>query len=226
LISPSSIAGSGESLYWKYESFLKKLDSELYTTVGAAGELFSIRRSLYERLPEDTIIEDFVQSLRLCSKGYIVKYEPEAYALELPSGSVKDEMKRKIRISAGAFQAMGRLKTLFNPFRYPVVFFQFVSHRILRWTLCPIALLLLLLSNPVLVAMGSHIIYYIVLLFQLIFYALALAGWRHANRNSSRKIFNVPFYFLFMNMAVFIGFNRFMNKRQTAIWEKASRINM
>jgi hypothetical protein len=54
----------------------------------------------------------------------------------------------------------------------------------------------------------------------------ALTGWRFAKRNKTNRIFNIPFYFLFMNVAVFIGFNRFVNKTQTAVWEKAGRISM
>ncbi len=114
-VSSSNNAVSGEGIYWKYESFLKKLDSELYTTVGAAGELFSIRTSLYTPLPENTIIEDFVQSLLLCMKGYKVKYEPLAFSQEKASLTITDEMERKIRISAGAFRAMGLLKSCSIP---------------------------------------------------------------------------------------------------------------
>jgi poly-beta-1,6-N-acetyl-D-glucosamine synthase len=66
-------------MYWKYESLLKKLDSDLNTVVGAAGELFSLKSSLYTKLPENIIIEDFVQSLLICGKGYAVRYEPRAY---------------------------------------------------------------------------------------------------------------------------------------------------
>ena len=58
----NTAAATGEGLYWKYESFLKKLDSDLYSTMGAAGELFSVRKELFEAAPEGTIIEDFVQS--------------------------------------------------------------------------------------------------------------------------------------------------------------------
>ncbi|HSZ86392.1 MAG TPA: glycosyltransferase, partial [Puia sp.] len=59
-------AGAGEGIYWKYESLLKKLDSEFYTVVGAAGELFSVKTSLFHEAAPDTIIEDFVQSLKIC----------------------------------------------------------------------------------------------------------------------------------------------------------------
>jgi cellulose synthase/poly-beta-1,6-N-acetylglucosamine synthase-like glycosyltransferase len=143
-------AAAGEGIYWKYESFLKKLDAQLYSVVGAAGELFSVRTHLFEKAAEDTIIEDFVQSLKVCMKGYVVRYEPKAFAMESASLSMRDEQKRKVRICAGAFQAMGILKDLFNVFKYPVLSFQFISHRILRWTLCPICLFTLLEPESIL----------------------------------------------------------------------------
>ncbi len=142
---------AGEGIYWKYESFLKRLDSEFYSVVGAAGELFSIRTSLFHEVPPDTIIEDFVQSLQLCKDGWLVRYEPNAYATESASSSMQEEQKRKVRIAAGAFQAMIILRDLFNVFRYPILSFQFISHRILRWTLCPLCLVTGLITNFLLV---------------------------------------------------------------------------
>jgi cellulose synthase/poly-beta-1,6-N-acetylglucosamine synthase-like glycosyltransferase len=216
-------AAAGEGLYWKYESFLKKLDSDLYTTVGAAGELFSVRKSLFEQAPEGTIIEDFVQSLKLVINGYVVRYEPNAYAAEAPSASIKDEMKRKVRICAGAFQAMILLKELFNVFRFPVASFQFVSHRILRWTACPVALILLLISNILIVAMGGGVFYQVVLVLQALFYIMGITGWIYASRDIKLKAVYIPFYFLFMNLSVFMGFSRFLRNKQTVLWEKAAR---
>jgi biofilm PGA synthesis N-glycosyltransferase PgaC len=217
-------AAAGEGLYWKYESALKKLDSELYSTMGAAGELFSVRKELLDHVPEGTIIEDFVQSLKLCVKGYVVRYEPGAYAAEAPSASIKEEMKRKVRICAGAFQAMVLLKDLFNVFKYPVVSFQFISHRILRWTICPVALVLLLISNIILViSYSSNLFYQAVLAMQGLFYLLAIAGWVYASRDIKVKALYIPFYFLFMNISVFMGFNRFIRNKQTVLWERASR---
>lgn len=216
-------AAAGEGLYWKYEGFLKKLDSDLYTTVGAAGELFSVRRELFESAPEGTIIEDFVQSLKLCVNGYVVRYEPDAYAAEAPSASIKEEMKRKVRICAGAFQAMILLKDLFNVFKYPVVSFEFISHRILRWTLCPVALITLLISNILIVALAPSPFFTLVLVLQGAFYITGITGWIFASKNIRLKAVYIPFYFLFMNISVFIGFNRFIRNKQTVLWEKAAR---
>jgi biofilm PGA synthesis N-glycosyltransferase PgaC len=214
---------AGEGIYWKYESLLKRLDSEFYSVVGAAGELFSIRTSLFHVIPADTIIEDFVQSLQLCMEGWLVRYEPNAYAIESASSSMQEEQKRKVRIAAGAFQAMLILKGLFNIFRYPVLSFQFISHRILRWTLCPVCLITGLISNVVLVYNNAGRIYFVVLLGQIVFYAMALVGWIFARQNIKSKFFYIPYYFLFMNLSVFLGFYKFLGKKQTAVWEKADR---
>ncbi|MFI5152411.1 MAG: glycosyltransferase family 2 protein [Chitinophagales bacterium] len=213
----------GEGFYWKYESFLKKMDSALYSVVGAAGELFSVRTKLFEETQEDIIIEDFVQSLRICLKGFVVRYEPKAYAMENSSVTMKEEEKRKIRISAGAFQAMVILRDLFNFLKYPILSFQFISHRILRWTLCPLGLLIILLSNIILAVAGAGMIYKSTLILQILFYFLACLGWLLAANNRMGKLLYIPYYFLFMNISVYLGFFRFLQKKQTVLWEKASR---
>lgn len=219
-----SVPGANkEGLYWRYESWLKKLDAENGSVMGAAGELFAIRRSLYEPLPDNIVLDDFVQSLQVVIRGYRLAYEPRAFAMEKPSATVKEEMKRKIRIAAGAFQAMIRLKPLFNIIRYPGDAFRFISHRVLRWTVCPPALLLLLLSNISIFISCDSLFYAVSLLLQLLFYLAALLalifqklGWRSG-------IMGLPYYFLQMNVSVCIGFIRFITGGQSVLWEKADR---
>lgn len=213
----------GEGMYWKYESLLKKWDAELYSVMGAAGELIAIRTSLYEHQQEDTILDDFMISFRINMKGYTVMYEPAAYAMETSSASLQEEYKRKVRISAGGFQSMGRLLPLLNPFRYPKITWQYVSHRVLRWTLAPLSLLLALVSNVLLILLGGGTIYMITGLLQLLFYAAAFTGYLLARKQIKAKYFYIPFYFVFMNVAVYIGCIRFFRKRQSAVWERAQR---
>jgi poly-beta-1,6-N-acetyl-D-glucosamine synthase len=219
------VSGVGEGMYWKYESLLKKLDSDLNSVVGAAGELFSVKTSLFYEASEDTIIEDFVQSIKICMKGYVIRYEPKAFAVEHGSATMRDEQKRKIRIAAGAFQAMIILKGLFNVFRYPVLSFQFISHRILRWTLCPLCLPLCFTSNAWLAYAGTSGFYLVFFLAQVVFYAVAMAGWLLVNHDVKTRILYIPYYFLFMNLSVFIGFFRWFRKKQSSIWEKSARHN-
>jgi cellulose synthase/poly-beta-1,6-N-acetylglucosamine synthase-like glycosyltransferase len=223
------LAGSkvkGENLYWRYESGLKKLDADFHTVVGAAGELFSVRCSLYPEVPEQIILDDFYISLKVCEKKYLVKYEPDAFATEKPSFSMKDEKTRKIRISAGAFQAMTYFQELMNPFKYGKLSFQFLSRRVFRWVICPLALPLILICNIFLVAskINPLILYQIILFLQISFYLLAISGWLLEEKKAGkRKIFYVPYYFSFMNLSVWAGFFRYINGRQSAIWEKANR---
>ena len=221
--SNNTAAGVGEGIYWKYESFIKRLDSSYYSVVGAAGELFSIRTELFEEVNENVILDDFVISLRICKRGFRVIYEPAAFAIETPSFSIKDEQKRKIRISAGGFQAMYILKDLLNIIKYPKLSFQYISHRVLRWTLCPLFLPLIFISNLYLVVNNRGIVYNVLLITQLIFYAFAFIGWLFANKNIKLKIFYLPYYFLFMNLSLYLGFIRYIRNKQSVLWEKASR---
>ncbi|HLO46649.1 MAG TPA: glycosyltransferase family 2 protein [Leadbetterella sp.] len=210
----------GEGLYWKYESYLKKLDAELYSAVGAAGELYAIRTHLFETLEKDTLLDDFVLSLRICSKGYITAYEPEARALETASLNIAEELKRKIRISAGGIQSVLRLKTLLNPFKHGWLTFQYLSHRVLRWTLVPAFLILMPILNLFLL---DKTIFQLSLFLQLAFYLLAILGYIFEKKGKKIKVLYVPYYFSFMNYAAILGLKRFFSHQQAVTWEKAVR---
>lgn len=219
-------AGAGEGLYWKYESALKKWDAELYSVVGAAGELFSIRTELYQEVERDTLLDDFMISLQVAQKGYTIQYDPDAYAIETASANVREELKRKIRISAGGIQSIVRLRSLLNIFKYGTLSFQYISHRVLRWTLAPLSLLLML---PVgfslawdagIFALG---LYPILFWLQILFYLAALLGWYLENRSIRLKILFIPYYFFIMNLSVFLGFKRYLKGTQTVNWERAKR---
>ena len=216
-------AGAGEGLYWKYESFLKKLDYELYSVVGAAGELFSLRTELYEYPGPDVLLDDLIISLRICTKGYRFAYEPEAYAMETASASLKEEKKRKVRISAGAFQSMKIMSGLLNIFKYGVLSFQYISHRVLRWTLCPLFLPLVLITNIILVIYRQGAFYDYLLAAQLLFYLLAFFGWLLSSTKTRVGFLYAPYYFLFINYSLYGGFVRYLKGRQSVLWEKASR---
>ena len=214
-------SAAGEGIYWKYESTLKRWDAELYSAVGAAGELFAIRTELFNEVEPDTLLDDFIISLRVAMKGYKIDYDPEAYAIETASANVKEELKRKIRIAAGGIQSVIRLYPLLNIFKYGILSFQYISHRVLRWTVTPVSLLLILLINVILAPYSN--LYLILLGLQLLFYVSALLGWFLENRKMKVKLLFVPYYFFIMNYAVFMGFGRYIKKSQSVNWERAKR---
>jgi biofilm PGA synthesis N-glycosyltransferase PgaC len=214
-------SAAGEGLYWKYESTLKKWDSELLTIVGAAGELISFRSDLVQDLETDTILDDFIQTMRICQQGYTVKYEPDSFAAETASDNVKEELKRKVRIAAGGWQAMSRLLPILFPLPRPILTFQYISHRVLRWSISALALPLIFILNLALFSLDP--IYVYIFYAQLAFYSFAILGWFLENRSVRVKALFVPYYFLMMNYAVFAGFFRWLKGSQKATWERAKR---
>lgn len=214
-------SSAGEGIYWKYESFLKKMDSALYSAVGAAGELVAFRTSLYHELPEDTILDDFMQSMLIAADGYKIVYELQAYAMETGSLSVKEELKRKVRISAGGWQSIQRLNNKITPRKNLLLYFQYISHRVLRWTVTPFMLVIVLALNFLL--WEEHTIYSVLLIAQVSFYLAASLGCFLENRKIRLKILFVPYYFCMMNYAVIAGLIKYNKGKQMSIWEKAKR---
>ena len=223
----SDSAVGSEGIYWKYESTLKKWDAELYSVVGAAGELFAVRTELFQEVEKDTLLDDFIVSLRIAMQGFTIQYDPEAYAIESASANVKEELKRKIRIAAGGIQSIIRLSPLLNPFKYGTLSFQYISHRVLRWTLAPVALPLIFLANLFLAyntGFDNFTNLYTLLFYgQILFYAAALLGWYFENREIKVKLLFIPYYFFVMNYAVFLGFKRYLKGQQSVNWERAKR---
>jgi cellulose synthase/poly-beta-1,6-N-acetylglucosamine synthase-like glycosyltransferase len=216
-------AAEGEGIYWRYESTLKRWDSELYSAMGAAGELFAIRMAHYQEAPSNALLDDFMMSMLIVRNGQRIAYTPKAYATEYGSADMQEESKRKRRIAAGGLQSVWWLRGMMNPLRQPVVAFQFVSHRVLRWTIAPFALLALLPLNIALVAMRAGTLYTVVLVLQAIFYAAALAGWLMAINHKRQKLLYIPYYFMFMNANVFRGIGYLRTHKNSGVWEKARR---
>ncbi|NVN94987.1 MAG: glycosyltransferase family 2 protein [Bacteroidetes bacterium] len=221
-------SGAGEGIYWKYESLLKRYDFRLYSVVGAAGELFAVRTELHQDVERDTILDDFIISLRIAMKGYKIGYDPDAYAIESASANVKEELKRKIRIAAGGIQSIVRLKALLNPFKYRTLTFQYISHRVLRWTLAPLSLILIFIMNAFFAfkqGFDNSNFYTLLFCLQLLFYFSALLGWFLQNREIKVKLLFIPYYFFIMNYAVVLGFFRYIKRSQSVNWERAKRAN-
>lgn len=217
-------SAAGEGFYWKYESALKKWDYELYSSIGAAGELFSIRTNLYQPIESDTIIDDHMIAMRIAEKGYVIAYEPKAYALETASENSAEELKRKIRIVAGGIQSIFRLKKAANPFNNPILTFQYISHKVLRWAVTPALMLIVFFLNIyIVIDQPELVLYKVVLLLQVLFYLASLMGFIMEKKKLKMKIFFIPYYFTLMNYAALAGTIRYFKGKQSAAWEKSQR---
>ena len=222
-----NVAAAGENLYWKLESRIKRMESELSSVVGAAGELFAIRRELFKPVEEDCLLDDFQISMKMVAVGFRCVYEPEAVALEKGSMNVWEELKRKSRITAGGLQAMVRMPVLLNPFRLGWLSWQYFSHKILRWTLAPWAILFAFVSNIYLVlvnpANSLELIYIAIMILQVLWYLFAFVGFKREGAGTGNKLFYIPYYFTAINYAAIRGLFRFLRGSQPVTWEKAER---
>ena len=219
-------ASSGEGAYWRYESWIKRNDAAAGSAIGAAGELFAMRRSLYQPISDNTLLDDFEISLRIALTGYKIGYSPLACAIERPSANIAEEMKRKVRIAAGSFQTMLRLGGLFNIFRHPMLTFQYVSHKVLRWVVVPLAMVLIIPLNIYLCAINNFSIsdiYTWMLAAQALFYAASFIGFALQNKKLNASWIYIPYYFFLANKAMWLGFWRFCRNTQSVNWERAQR---
>ncbi len=212
----AQLQAAGESAYWRYESALKRADSQVNTAIGALGEFFAIRRTLYRPLAEDSIIEDFVLSMQLVMEGWRVVYEPAAITWETASPTLRGEWRRRARMAAGGFQALGRLRGLLLP-RYGLVGFQYFSHKVLRW----LAPLFMLLALGTATALTRWPFYRLCWWGQVGFYALAGLGGLLEILGVRSKWLRLPFYFCFTNATALAGLIRYLTRRQTVLWTKA-----
>lgn len=209
------VQAQGESLYWRYESGIKRAESLVNTSIGAVGEFFAIRRELYHPLREDSIIEDFVLSMQLVMEGWRVIYEPEAVAWEEASPTLRAEWERRARNCAGGFQSIGRLRRLFS-LRHALVAFQFLSHKILRW-LAPFLMALAWCSA---LALSSFAVYRWLFWVQTAFFTLAFLGGLLAVKGWQWRPLWLLFYFCFANATALGGLWRYVMGRQNVTWKK------
>jgi cellulose synthase/poly-beta-1,6-N-acetylglucosamine synthase-like glycosyltransferase len=220
-----TVSSKGEGAYWKYESLLKKLDFEFYSAVGAAGELFAVRTELFATMEEDTLLDDFMLSMRIAQKGYRIAYTADAYAVEYGSLNMEEEGKRKRRIAAGGWQSIRRLLPLLNGFKFGKLSFQYISHRVLRWSVTPFALFALF---PLAAILGYRCsspfnVFSVIFVLQCVFYLCAVLGYAMRNDPNSSKLFYIPYYFLFMNINVMRGIYYLFSRRYIGGWEKSQR---
>ena len=216
---------SGEGFYWRFESFIKTNESIVASTMGAVGELFALRTELFNPIPDNSIIDDFVISLTIALNGYHIKYAPDAVASETASLTIKDEMTRKVRIASGGFQTMVNMPQLFNIFRNGMLSFQFISHKALRWTLVPFAFPALFIVNGIIAitSMDPHDFFTVFFYLQAFAYLLVLIGLVVKNIHTRLKFLFFPYYLMIMNLSQILGLVKFLRGNHSVIWDKVKR---
>ncbi|MBK7175920.1 MAG: glycosyltransferase family 2 protein [Chloroflexi bacterium] len=217
---PGGVSQSS-GLYWRYESAIKKWESQTGSTVAVVGEMFALRRTLFAPIPPEVINDDAYLATLVLRQGLSVLYEPEAVCWETASESTADELTRRRRISAGRYQLL--FAPRWWPWRYPAALFQLVSHKFLRLLLPFFMILALVANTAVLLRRPKNFLMGLVFLGQLAVYMLAGLGWLAEKRQKKAKIPAAAYYIVSGNFSSLQGLWRLLSGKQSVLWEKARR---
>ena len=208
-----------EGAYWKLESLLKLYESRRGCVMGANGGIYAVRKHLFAPLPAGTVVDDFVAALRVLEAGSEVRYEPEAVAHEEAAPDHAGEYRRRVRIAAGCFRALSEHQDLLS-LRHGFTAFALWSHKVLRWFV-PHAMVVALLTNLWLA--GGSRFYAVLLLGQVVAYALAAMGLLGMTPRRVRSVADAAAHFVEMNAALLVGFVKYSRGTQGQTWTRTDR---
>jgi cellulose synthase/poly-beta-1,6-N-acetylglucosamine synthase-like glycosyltransferase len=220
----------GINLYWNYEKFIRRAESDVYSMLGATGAIYAIRKEFYREVPGNIVLDDMYLPLRIIERGYRAVFDSSAKAYDEVADSPQEEYRRKARTLFGNYQIFWVFRGMFNPFKSPIAI-QLFSHKFLR-VMVPFLMAAIFFINWALTECGStrpcaHTSFYgRMFVLQTIFYTMAVIGalTRHQRRGILKavsKLCSVPYVFCLLNFSALIGFARFLGAKQEITWEKA-----
>jgi len=201
-------------LYWKYEKWIREKESDLYSLLGVTGAIYMARKSLISQLPSGTILDDMYIPFNIIKAGYRVKFEPNAKAFDVASSTIAEEFHRKVRTLAGNFQLITQLPWLMSPLKNPV-FFQFISHKVLRLVL-PYSLIYVFCASFFLEDQFFATLFYC----QVLFYCYALLSYFLLIQGKVLPFSSVVVSFCSLSLASLISFGAFLFFPPDKLWKK------
>ena len=220
LVNDHTGFGDGETAYYRLERFIQGRESRLGSIIGADGGMFALRRELFHPIDPRTVLDDFVISMNVATRGFRLTYEEEARGYELASVTIRDEFRRRKRIAGGIWQALIHgwgLPTWRNGF----LFFAFLSHKIARW-IAAFAMGVCLLTSGLLSGAGTW--WDVVFGVQVAAYATVTAGWWAVGHGWKIPTWlRVALYFVLSNAATVVGILHAMTREEPVMWPRGAR---
>lgn len=209
--------GRGESLYWDYDTWLKRLESATGSIVSAHGALYAVRRSLYRSVPDAAVTDDFAISTAVVEQGYRLVFEPAARGSEYAVAKAGREFRRRVRLMTRGWRGVILRRRLLNPARFGFYAVVLFSHKVLR-RLVPIPLAAMAASSAWLAP--AHPFYLAAAAGQAAFYTVAAAGFllRRAPLGRFKPIY-VPFYYCMANAACAVALLQLLAGRRIELWQ-------
>lgn len=218
-LATDSTSTEGESIYWRYEGWIRSCESVFYSALGCYGQIFAVRRRLFPYI--QTVSDDFPIAMKiLIYSGARTVFEPRAKALIPAARTLRQELERKIRSHVAFLYDIKHLKKGLNPLTSKICW-QFWSHHVFR-VLVPFAMLAAIVVSPWLwnADWGGWLAFF----GQILFYLLALVGFLQARRGIRWKPAYLCFYFAFANVAMVMAWVRRVRGGQFHTWQRTERV--
>jgi biofilm PGA synthesis N-glycosyltransferase PgaC len=212
-LNPGTQTAAQIGLYWRYEKWIRRSESDVASVVGATGAFYAIHRSGFVPLAPDTLLDDFEIPMQIARQGLRVQFESRALVFDELQKDLAGERKRKIRTLSGNFQSFARHGWLFSPAQNPI-WLQFMSHKVFRLAV-PYALVLSLLTSLA----SSHPFLRLAAAAQLLFYAAAAAG-RMAPALARHRLLSFAGVFVELNWIAMLAGIQFWRGRLDTSWDK------
>ena len=209
-----------EKSYLSRENIIKYQEGVLWgAMMGTFGGCYSIRASVYEKVPNNFLVDDFYISMSVLEKGYLCINELDALCEEDVSNKIEEEFRRKVRISTGNFQNLAKFKSLLWP---PLngIAFSFLSHKVIRW-IGPVLLMIAFISSIILAVLSNYYLFFV--LIQLVLFASPIFDFLLKSIGIHNKLLRFANYFILMNLALFKGLLEYLQGVQSSIWEPTQR---
>jgi glycosyltransferase involved in cell wall biosynthesis len=218
VVASSTEAPQGEGVYVRYEMSLRSLESRVCSLIGVSGSFFAVRKELCNTWFAD-MSSDFFVPIVSYMNGKRAILDSEAIGEYELVKNPEREFHRKVRTVVHGLAVLIRLASVMNPFRYGLFSFQMISHKLLRW-LVPFLLILMLATN--LLLLSSGLIYVLLLFAQASFCIAALAAYlfKFLERNA---VFKIPFFFVMVNLSILVAWIRYLTGERYVTWERTDR---
>ena len=212
-VADNKNASKGAKLYNLYEGAIKEGEGALGRVIGADGSLYAIRRQEFKPIPPN-VPDDFVTILGVLKNGNKVIYEKAAIAFEELQNSSSDDFVRKRRTVARGIRGLLSAKALLNPFRFPLISFLLISHKIVRW-FAGIIMLILFVTNALLISQPLFLYFFFA---QLVFYTMVISE-KLFRKTIFAKLFKILRYFTLTNIAAGMGLIDVLRGKEWLFWD-------
>lgn len=212
--SNNNTGESGEVTYQGFEYYLRLWESNIWGISNALGSLYGMRKSIIDKMPDLNLVDDMFNVLNTAVKRKRFIFEPLAITIEVREKSLKDEIYRRERLYKGSIFSLIATKKLFNPFYGWSSFFMY-SHKFIR-LLMPYFIIFCVCSS--LFLNQNILINKILLIVEILFFALVLIGFVLEKLKINIKILKLPLFFISLNIGYIIGIKKAVTKATASIW--------